>query len=119
MNKVLALFVFLLGISFLGFSQENKNLNNLTSGKWHIDSVQVENEFMIVTKEDNWMVFHVDGTYQIMLDKTAQIGTWAVDEKNEMKFDSKSFDGKSHLEEIDYNNLKFSISGYTLALTKS
>ena len=118
MNKVLALFVFLLGISFLGFSQEKGKFNNLTSGKWQIESVEIENEIMNVSKEGHWMIFHSDGTYQIMLDKDAQVGTWHLDEKNEIKFDVEDFNGESYIKNLSEKELRFSISGYTLALTK-
>ena len=118
LRKIFTLFTFLLGISFLGFSQEKDNYDNLTSGKWQIESVEIENEVMNVSEEGHWMVFLSNGLYQIMLDKEEQVGTWSLDEKNEIKFDTENFDGESYIKKINDNELKFSISGYTLALSK-
>ena len=118
MKKVFTLFVFLLGASYLGFSQEKDCFKNLTSGKWHITSVEIEDEVMNVAQEGHWMVFHSNGLYQIMLDEEEQVGTWHLDEKNEIKFDAENFDGASYIKRLSDNELKFSISGYTLALSK-
>jgi len=118
MNKYLLLFVFLLGISHLGFSQEKENYNNLISGKWQINSVEIENEIINVENEGHWMVFNPNGSYQIMLDKEEQSGTWYLEDNNYIKFDAENFEGESLIKKIDDNQFKFSIAGYTLALTK-
>lgn len=118
LRKVFTLFVFLLGMSFLSFSQEKNNYDNLTSGKWQIESVEIENEIMDVSDEGHWMVFHSNGVYSIMLDKEEEAGTWSLDAKNEIKFDTENFDGESYIKKINEKELKFSISGYTLALSK-
>ena len=110
--------VLLFCTSFLGFSQEENNFDNLTSGKWHIASVEIENQVMDVDAEDHWMVFYENGLYQIMLDNEEQVGTWEIDQQNEIKFDVEDFNGDSHVNQLSDHELKFSISGYTLALVK-
>lgn len=118
MKKMFFSFIFLLGVSCLGFSQEKESYDNLTSGKWQIASVAIENEVMDVAEEGHWMVFHANGYYQIMLDQDEQVGTWSLDEKNKLNFDDKNFKGKSYIKKINDKELNFSISGYTLALVK-
>jgi len=118
MKKVFTLFLFFLCISSIGFSQEKENFNNLTSGKWQIASVEIENEFINVAEEGHWMVFHSNGLYQIVLDKDEQIGTWSLAKENEIKFDAENFNGESYIKKISDKELRFSISGYHLALTK-
>jgi len=119
MKKVLTLFLFFLGSLFLGFSQEknDQDFDNLTSGKWQIASVEIGNEVMNVANEGHWMMFYDNGLYQLVLDDEEQVGTWKID-KNDIKFDVENFEGNSYLRKLSDSELKFSISGYTLALTK-
>ena len=104
-------------ISFCTYSQQDK-YDNLTSGKWQIKSVEIGNEVMDVRNEGHWMVFHSNGFYQMMLDNEEQVGTWKLDDKNQLKFDVENFNGESFISELSAEQLKFFISGYTLALTK-
>ena len=118
MKNVLSLFICLLCISFIGFSQEKNNYDNLTSGKWQIESVEIENDIMNVSDEGHWMVFYANGLYQIMLDQEEKVGTWSIDEKNEINFDSEALANNSNINKLSDRELRFSISGYTLALVK-
>ena len=116
--KFLLTLIFIVFTSFLSFSQEQNNLESLTSGKWKIESVEIEDEVMNVKDEGHWMVFYPDGLYQIYLDNEEQVGTWKIDKEKGLKFDDEAIDGKSIIKQLDDKALKFSISGYTLALTK-
>ena len=118
MKKNLFFFVLVLLLNFSVFSQETNNFENLTSGKWSIESVKIESDFMDVHNQGCWMVFYPNGLYQIMLDKEEQVGTWKLNESNEIKFDFESYEGDSLISQIDEHHLKFSISGYTLELSR-
>jgi len=96
----------------------DQDFTKLTSGKWSINSVSIEDETMTVDSNINWMKFHSDGFYNIMLDEEEQLGTWSVDENNQIKLDKDLFDGDSSLEIVNDSELKVMISGYTIALTK-
>lgn len=111
MKKATALIVFFLGFSCLGFSQEKDSINNLTSGKWQIESMEIENETMDLSKENHWMVFSTDGKYEMMLDDKKQVGTWQlIVNKNEIKFDAEKFDGISEIKKLTDKEFLFSIS---------
>ena len=118
MKKLVTILVLLLA-SFASFSQQENSFNNLTSGKWQIQSVEIENEVMSVSNEDSWMVFYENGLYEMYLDEESQVGTWNLNENNVLNFDVENFDGESNIRKLTDHDLKFSISGYTLALSKS
>ena len=96
--------------------QDNESdvVDGLISGKWKINSVYVEDEVMNVSGEGNWMEFNCNGTYEISLDHEEQIGTWNLDSENHISLDLE----ESNVSAISKEHLSFSISGYTLDLTK-
>lgn len=110
MKKAIALFVFLLGATYLGFSQEKNNVNHLTSGKWHVKSMNFGDEKLELSKGKHWMVFNKNGVYKIMLDNQEQIGTWQLDEAKQIKFDAENFLGNSKIEKLTAKEFLFSIS---------
>lgn len=118
MKKFTLLVAITIITTFSSFAQQDKNIENLTTGKWNIEFVEIENEVINVKDEGHWMVFHPDGMYQIILDNEEQVGTWNINDDLEMNFDDNEANGKSTLKEIKDNKLKFSISGYTIALAK-
>lgn len=118
MKKLILLIVITLTVTFTTSAQQKHNIDNLTAGKWNIEFVEIENEVIDVKNEGNWMVFYTDGLYQILLDDEQQIGTWNLDEQLGIKFNGESSNEKSVIKEIDGSKLKFSIAGYTIALTK-
>ncbi len=121
MKKVIAFALLFFGAIFLATSQETYNqdkFENLTSGKWQIETVTVDNEIMHVADEGHWMVFYENGLYQIILDNEEQVGTWKLNQQNNIQFDFENFEGESNISELSDDELKFSISGYTLALKK-
>ena len=118
MKKLLLLVAITLTTSFTAFAQQSENLESLTTGKWNIEVVEIENEVIDVKNEGHWMVFYADGFYELLLDDEGQVGTWELDEELTLKFDSETKNEKSSIQKINNKELKFSISGYTLALTK-
>lgn len=122
MKKVIALFVLILATSYSSYSQQDQNLNSLISGKWFIETMEVENDLMNLSEEGHWIVFHDNGLYQLMLGEEEQVGTWHFDEKNELKLDKENFEGSSIIKKLDDKEFKFSVLGkdiqYTIALKK-
>lgn len=86
MKKVLTLFVKVFSIftllltSTLTYSQEINELKFLTSGKWHVESVQIGEEVQNYSEQDSWMIFNSNSTYQIMMSNNEKKGTWKFDE---------------------------------------
>jgi len=117
MKKSILILVFLVS-SFITYAQQTKNVENLTSGKWKIETIEVENEVMSIENENHWMVFHADGLYEIYLGNEQQVGTWVYDEEKGLQFNKELIDMNSSINELNNKQLKFSISGYTLALSK-
>lgn len=111
MKKAIALVVFLLGASYLGFSQEKCNVSQLTSGKWKVKSMEIGNEKLELSGDAHWMVFRTNGVYEIKLEDKAQLGTWKLSEnKKDIKFDSQNFDGNSTIKKLTDKEFLFSIS---------
>jgi len=61
MKEYIALFMFFIGFNSLVFSQEKNDSNTLTSSKWKIESIQIEEDLINLMEEDNWMVFNKNG----------------------------------------------------------
>lgn len=66
--------------------QENSELDLITSGKWYL--VYIENTgqkktFPTELKENNWMIFHLDGKHEVMSFSKLNSGKWeySKDEK--------------------------------------
>lgn len=121
MKKAIALFVLLICTSYVGYSQQDKNVNSLISGKWFIQTMEVDNDVMDLTAGNHWMVFHSNGLYQLMLDNEEQVGTWQLDAENELQLDD-NFKGSSIIKKLNDKEFMFSILGkdieYTIALKK-
>jgi len=118
MKKLILVLIITITASFTSFAQQEKNIESLTTGKWNIEVVEVDNEVMNVKNEGHWMVFHPNGSYQIVLDNEEQRGTWNLDKELGINFDNEVKNGTSSIKKINDKELKFSISGYTIALTK-
>ena len=117
MKKIIILSIFF-AFNFAVFAQQKNELANLTSGKWKIETVEIENEVIDVANEGHWMIFYPDGFYQLLLDDEEKVGTWKFDENTGLEFDDEVLNGKSSINELSAQTLKFSISDYTIALCK-
>jgi len=119
MKKLIALTFFFISISSLIFSQEKKTSISLISGTWKIESVQIQDEIINVTNEDNWISFSDKGFYEIYLNNSIETGVWKLQPDNKLKFDFvSSEDELSVIGELTTDELKLSISEYTLILKK-
>lgn len=111
MKKAIALFVFFLGATYLSFSQEKNNLDNLTSGKWQVKVMEINGEKLELSGDKHWMVFQTNGTYKIALAEKEQLGTWQLlENQKEIKFDSDNFYGSSKISKLTDKEFLFSIS---------
>lgn len=107
MKKIL--FLFVLGFSCLGFSQEKKDVSKLTTGKWQIESMEIGNEKLELLGDGHYMIFHNDGVYQIALDNKEQSGNWKLLASREIEFDSENFAGSTHIKKLTDTEFLFSI----------
>ena len=120
MKRALLTLVFLLGFSILSFSQEKNNLDELISGRWRVEYMEIDGEKIDLTQEENWMVFHNNGVYQLLLDQKEELGTWDFTEgQDEIKFDAKTFDGISKIKKLSNKEFLFSIAEGDLVCTLS
>jgi hypothetical protein len=72
--------------SFQTISSQEKNEKNLiTSGKWHIEYMQMGGKKMDLPAEMqkmNWVLFHKDGKQEGMENGQKYVGKWEFDKKN-------------------------------------
>ncbi len=121
--KVISVFVLLI-TSTLSYSQEINELEFLTSGKWHLESVQIGDEIQKYPKESSWMIFKSEGTYQIMMSNNEKVGKWKLDEaKKSIKFEEDESLAKGlKIELLNDKELLFSATQgdivYTMKLKK-
>jgi len=115
MKKCIALLVFFLGFNSQVFSQEKNDSYNLTSSKWKIESIQIGQEVINLTEDDDWMIFRKDGSYEIYLDHNSKTGIWSLDKDKNLKFDLED----ANVNKLSENRLEFSLFDFTLALIKS
>ena len=72
--------------SFQTISSQEKNEKDLiTSGKWHIEYMQMGDKKMELPAEMqkmNWVLFHKDGKQEGMENGQKYVGKWEFDKKN-------------------------------------
>lgn len=95
--KKLILLTFLLVSSFQTIkAQEKDEVKLLTSGKWHLEYVEMAGQKMELPLEmqnSNWVIFHADGTQEGMEEGKKYTGKWEFDEsKNVLR--TSDLDGK-------------------------
>ena len=82
-NILLTLLIF---SSFQTISSQEKNEKDLiTSGKWHIEFMQMGDKKMELPAEMqkmNWVLFHKDGKQEGMENGQKYVGKWEFDKKN-------------------------------------
>lgn len=84
MKKVIAVLVLILSFTSVSYSQEINELDFLTSGKWFVESVQIGEEIQEFSQNDNWMIFHADGKYQVVMRNDKKNGLWKFDESDKV-----------------------------------
>ena len=114
MKKCIALIVFFIVCTNQVFSQEKKQSENLISTKWKIESIQIQQELINLSEEDNWMMFYENGIYEIYLGHEYKKGTWVLEGETNLKFDLED----SNVHKLSTNRLEFSISDYALELIR-
>lgn len=129
MKKVFILFVklfsffSLLLVSTVGFSQESSEVNQLTLGKWNVESMEIGTEKVQFSGDKNYMEFNEDGKYQVVLNEEQKNGTWKLnDESNELELDEESFKKKLTIKRLNEREMLVSASEgdvvYTMVLKK-
>lgn len=129
MKKVFILFVklfsffSLLLVSTVGFSQESSEVNQLTLGKWNVESMEIGTEKVQFYGDKNYMEFNEDGKYQVVLNEEQKIGTWKLnDESNELELDEESFKKNLKIKRLNEREMLVSASEgdvvYTMVLKK-
>lgn len=129
MKKVFILFVklfsffSLLLVSTVGFSQESSEVNQLTLGKWNVESMEIGTEKVQFAGDKNYMEFNEDGKYQVVLNEEQKIGTWKLnDESNELELDEESFKKNLKIKRLNEREMLVSASEgdvvYTMVLKK-
>ncbi|CAM1349218.1 lipocalin-like domain-containing protein [Tenacibaculum crassostreae] len=129
MKKVFILFVklfsffSLLLVSTVGFSQESLEVNQLTLGKWNVESMEIGTEKVQFAGDKNYMEFNEDGKYQVVLNEEQKNGTWKLnDESNELELDEESFKKNLKIKRLNEREMLVSaLEGdvvYTMVLKK-
>lgn len=68
-------------------AQEHLTINDICSGKWHLEFIEKEGTKTPLSaedQEDNWVNFTLDGKYEVMEDGEVYFGTWEYVEKDKM-----------------------------------
>ncbi|CAM1367112.1 hypothetical protein [Tenacibaculum soleae] len=84
MRKVFSLFLLLLSVTISSFSQQVNELDFLTSGKWQVESIQIGEELQEFSENNNWMIFHADGKYQVVMNNSEKRGNWKLEEASKV-----------------------------------
>ncbi len=124
MRKVFPMLLLLLSVVATSFSQEINELDFLTSGKWQVESVQIGDEIQSYSDNNNWMVFHKDGKYQVVMSDEEKNGNWKFEETTKsIKFEGdESLINGLKIKLLNDKELLFSASEgdivYTMKLRK-
>ncbi len=65
-------------------AQEGNEFELITSGKWHIEYMEMSGQKMTFPSEmqqSTWVIFHVDGKQEGMEEGNKYIGTWEYDKE--------------------------------------
>ncbi len=84
--KKLVLLTFLILSSFQTINSQEKNEKDLiSSGKWHIEYMEMSGKKMTLPAEmqkSNWVIFHQKGKQEGMENGQKYVGKWEFDKKN-------------------------------------
>lgn len=59
--------------------QEKNELDLITSGKWYLEYMENDGQkktYLTELKENNWMIFHLDGKHEVMSFSELIFGKW-------------------------------------------
>ena len=123
MKKAIALAIVLLGSISLSFSQENQTANDLISGKWQVEAMEIGGDSLDLTTNNNWFEFNTNGDYQLVLNNNKEQGTWKfVNGAKELQFDNETFENNLKIEKLNDKELLVSVTqsetAYTLILKR-
>lgn len=123
MKKAIALAIVLLGSISLSFSQENQTANDLISGKWQVEALEIGGDSLDLITNNNWFEFNTNGDYQLVLNNNKEQGTWKfVNGAKELQFDNETFENNLKIEKLNDKELLVSVTqsetAYTLILKR-
>ncbi|WP_339885097.1 hypothetical protein [Polaribacter vadi] len=111
--KKLILLTFLIISSFQTINSQEKNEEDLiSSGKWHIEYMEMGGNKMALPSEMqkmNWVMFHKGGKQEGMEDGKKYFGKWEFDEKKRI-LKTNDLEGKSEHKLISVTKNKLIIS---------
>lgn len=111
--KKIILLTFLALISLQNIRAQEKNeFELLSSGKWHLEYVEMAGQKMEVPAEMqkmNWVIFHADGKQEGMEDGQKYAGKWEFDKSNKI-IRTDDLDGKVDQKLISVNENKLIVS---------
>lgn len=94
-------------------TQEQDDFELITSGKWHIEYVEMSGQKIpmpIEMQNTNWVVFHADGKQEGMEEGRKYVGKWEYDASKKV-IRTDDLDGKveQKLISVDQNSLVVSV----------
>lgn len=111
--KKIILLTFLALISLQNIrAQEKSEFELLSSGKWHLEYVEMAGQKMELPAEMqkmNWVIFHADGKQEGMEDGQKYVGKWEFDKSNKI-IRTDDLDGKVDQKLISVNENKLIVS---------
>ncbi|MFD1095604.1 hypothetical protein [Salegentibacter chungangensis] len=111
--KKIILFTFLLISAFQTIkAQEKDEFELLTSGKWHLEYVEMAGQKMELPAEmqkNNWVIFHPDGKQEGMEEGHKYTGKWEYD-RSEKIIRTDDLDGRTDQKLISVSENKLIVS---------
>jgi hypothetical protein len=93
-------------------SQEKNEKDLISSGKWHIEYMEMSGKKMnlpIEMQENNWVIFHQDGKQEGMENGQKYLGKWEFDKKNRI-IKTNDLDGVAEQKLISVTKSKLIVS---------
>ena len=93
-------------------AQEKNEFELITSGKWHLEYVEMAGQKMELPAEIqkmNWVIFHADGKQEGMEEGQKYVGKWEFDKSNKI-IRTDDLDGKVDQKLISVNENKLIVS---------
>jgi len=93
-------------------AQETNEFKLITTGKWHLEYVEMSGQKMKIPAEmqkNNWVVFHADGKQEGMEEGRKYVGKWEYDPSNKI-IRTDDLDGKIDQKLISVSENKLVLS---------
>ncbi|KSA14157.1 hypothetical protein [Maribacter dokdonensis] len=93
-------------------AQEKSEFELITSGKWHLEYVEMAGQKMEIPAEMqkmNWVIFHADGKQEGMEEGQKYVGKWEFDKSNKI-IRTDDLDGKVDQKLISVTENKLIVS---------